>query len=164
MFNKILKAFRTLILEDLTGESSCKPMKTLKQESLSKSTVYALRVFEFMYPVHQILQTGFEQLSCMDMEKSTLTTLLPDFRLILTFLTPKSKFLLHLYEVPNHTVSRKYRKITHVEASTEITHPFARAENKTLLLIVNVIQEKYDSSSKQVKIIGFSVFNTSCLP
>jgi hypothetical protein len=52
----------------------------------------------------------------------------------------------------------------HVEASTQITHPFAEAENKTLLLFVNVKQEKYDSSSKQVKIIGFFVFKISCFP
>jgi hypothetical protein len=35
----------------------------------------------------------------------------------------------------------------HVEATTQITHPFAEAELKTLLLFVNVKQEKYDSSS-----------------
>jgi hypothetical protein len=52
----------------------------------------------------------------------------------------------------------------HVEASTQITHPFAEGENKTLLLFVNVKQEKYDLSSKQVKIIEFSVFNISCFP
>jgi hypothetical protein len=46
-----------------------------------------------------------------------------------------------------------------VEALTQITLPFAEAENKTLLLFLNVLQEKYDSSSNQVKIIGFSVFN-----
>jgi hypothetical protein len=46
----------------------------------------------------------------------------------------------------------------HVEASTQITHSFAEAENKTFLLFVNVKQEKYDSSSNQVKIIGFTVF------
>jgi hypothetical protein len=51
----------------------------------------------------------------------------------------------------------------HVEGSTQITHPYAEAENKTLLLFVNVKQEKYDSSSKQVKIIVFSVFNILCL-
>jgi hypothetical protein len=45
-----------------------------------------------------------------------------------------------------------------VEASTQITHLFAEAEDKNLLLFVNVKQEKYDSSSKQVKIVGFSVF------
>jgi hypothetical protein len=39
-----------------------------------------------------------------------------------------------------------------VEASTQITHPFAEAKTKTLLLFVNVKQEKSDSSSKQVKI------------
>jgi primase-polymerase (primpol)-like protein len=49
----------------------------------------------------------------------------------------------------------------HVEASTQITHPFAKAENKYLLLFVIVKQEKYDSSSKKVKIVGFSVFNIS---
>jgi hypothetical protein len=52
----------------------------------------------------------------------------------------------------------------HVEASTQITHPFAEAENKTfILLFVNVIQEKYDSPSKQVKIIEFlfSLFRVS---
>jgi hypothetical protein len=48
----------------------------------------------------------------------------------------------------------------HVEASTQITQPFAEA----LLLFVNVKQEKYDSSSKQVKIIRFSVFNILWLP
>jgi hypothetical protein len=52
----------------------------------------------------------------------------------------------------------------HVEASTQITHSFAEAENKTLLLFVNVKQEKYESSSKQVKEIVFSVFNISCFP
>jgi hypothetical protein len=52
----------------------------------------------------------------------------------------------------------------HVEASTQTTHPFAGAENKTLLLFVNVKQEKYDLSSKQVKIIGFSVFYHFCFP
>jgi hypothetical protein len=56
----------------------------------------------------------------------------------------------------------QYRKKMHVEASTQITHPFVEAENKTLLLFVNVKQEKYDSSSKQVEIIGFSVFNILC--
>jgi hypothetical protein len=35
----------------------------------------------------------------------------------------------------------------HVKASTQITHPFAKAE-KTLLLFVNIKQTKYDSSSK----------------
>jgi hypothetical protein len=60
--------------------------------------------------------------------------------------------------------SRKYRRIMHVKASTQITQPLAEAENKTLLLFVNVKQEKYDSSSKQVKLIGFSVFNISCFP
>jgi tRNA(Leu) C34 or U34 (ribose-2'-O)-methylase TrmL len=60
--------------------------------------------------------------------------------------------------------SRKYWKILHVEASTQITHSFAEAENKTFLLFVNVKQEKYDSSSKQVKIIRFSVFNIWCFP
>jgi hypothetical protein len=49
-------------------------------------------------------------------------------------------------------------------ASTQITHPFAEAENTTFLLFVNEKHEKYDSSSKQVKIIGFSVFNISCFP
>jgi hypothetical protein len=60
--------------------------------------------------------------------------------------------------------SRKYRKTMHVEASTQIIHPFAEAENKTLLLFVIVKQEKYDSASKQVKVIGFPVFNISCFP
>jgi hypothetical protein len=46
----------------------------------------------------------------------------------------------------------------------KITHFFAVAENKTLLLFVIVKQEKYDSASKQEKIIGFSVFNISCFP
>jgi hypothetical protein len=45
----------------------------------------------------------------------------------------------------------------HVEASTQITHPFAEA----ILLFVNVKQEKYDSSSKQVKKLGF-LFSTFC--
>jgi hypothetical protein len=36
----------------------------------------------------------------------------------------------------------------HVEVSTQITHPFAEAENKTILLSINVKQEKTDSSSK----------------
>jgi hypothetical protein len=49
-----------------------------------------------------------------------------------------------------------------LEASTQITHPFEEAEHKTLLLFVHAKQEKCDSSSKQVKIIGFSVFNISC--
>jgi hypothetical protein len=40
------------------------------------------------------------------------------------------KILTHRY--------RKYRKIMHVQSSTQITHPFAEAENKTLLLFVNV--------------------------
>jgi hypothetical protein len=48
-----------------------------------------------------------------------------------------------------------------VEALTQITHPFAEAENKTLLLFVNVKQEKYDSSLKPVKIFGFSTFRVS---
>jgi hypothetical protein len=52
----------------------------------------------------------------------------------------------------------------HVEASTQISHPFAKAENKTILFYVNVKQEKYDSSSKQVKIIRFSVLKISCFP
>jgi hypothetical protein len=52
----------------------------------------------------------------------------------------------------------------YVEASTQINHPFAEAENKFLLLFVNVKQEKYDLSSKQVKMIGFSVFNISYFP
>jgi hypothetical protein len=52
----------------------------------------------------------------------------------------------------------------HVEASTQTTHPFAEAENKTILLFVNAKQKKYDLSSNQVKIIGFSVFNISCFP
>jgi hypothetical protein len=49
-----------------------------------------------------------------------------------------------------------------VEASKEITHPFAETENKTFLLLVNLKQEQYDSASKQLKIIGFSVFIISC--
>jgi hypothetical protein len=36
----------------------------------------------------------------------------------------------------------------HVEASTQITHPFAEAENKTLLLYVNV-KQKYDLSQSK---------------
>jgi hypothetical protein len=46
----------------------------------------------------------------------------------------------------SHILYRKYRKIMHVEESTQITHPFAEAENKILLFFVNVKQEKYDSS------------------
>jgi hypothetical protein len=46
-----------------------------------------------------------------------------------------------------------------MHVSTQITHPFAEVENKTLLLFLNVKQEKYDSSSKQLKIIGF-LFST----
>jgi hypothetical protein len=50
----------------------------------------------------------------------------------------------------------------HGETSTQISHAFAEAENKTpILLFVNVVHEKYDSSSKQIKKIGFSVFNIS---
>jgi hypothetical protein len=62
--------------------------------------------------------------------------------------------------------SRKYRKIMHVEdeESTVITHPFAETESKALLLFVKVKQKKDDSSSKHVKIIGFSIFNISCFP
>jgi hypothetical protein len=52
----------------------------------------------------------------------------------------------------------------HVEESTQTTHPFAEAESKTVLLFVDVKQKKNDSSSKQVKIIGFSFFNISCFP
>jgi hypothetical protein len=52
----------------------------------------------------------------------------------------------------------------HVEASTQITHPFAEAENKNPLVVVNIKQEKYDSSSKQVNLIRFFVFNISCFP
>jgi hypothetical protein len=52
----------------------------------------------------------------------------------------------------------------HTEASTQITHPFAEAENRTLLLFVKVEQEKYDSSSKQGKILVFSVFTILCFP
>jgi hypothetical protein len=54
----------------------------------------------------------------------------------------------------------------HVEASTQITYNFEEAENKIILLFVNKQekQEKYDSSSKQVKIIECSVFNISCFP
>jgi hypothetical protein len=48
-----------------------------------------------------------------------------------------------------------------VEALTQITHPFAEAENKTLLLFVNVKQKKYDSSLKPVKIFGFPTFRVS---
>jgi hypothetical protein len=51
-----------------------------------------------------------------------------------------------------------------IEESTQIIHPFAEAESKTLLLFEDVKQKKYDSSSKQVKIIGFSFFNISCFP
>jgi hypothetical protein len=52
-----------------------------------------------------------------------------------------------------------YKKIKH-----QITHPFVEAENKTILLFVNVKQEKSDSSSKQVKITRFSVLNISGFP
>jgi hypothetical protein len=38
----------------------------------------------------------------------------------------------------------------------QIFDPFAEAENKTILLFENAKQEKYDSPSKQVKIIRFS--------
>jgi hypothetical protein len=51
---------------------------------------------------------------------------------------------------------------------------FGEAENKTLLLFVSVKQENYDSSLKQVKIIGFlfstfrvsrkNKFMLSCVP
>jgi hypothetical protein len=44
----------------------------------------------------------------------------------------------------------------HVEASTQIPHPFAEAENKTMLLFVNVKQEKYDSSSKHLSLTAAS--------
>jgi hypothetical protein len=76
------------------------------------------------------------------------------------------QFLLHHFLRDNANIrrSRKYRRIMLVKASTQITQPFAEAENKTLLLFVNVKQEKYDSSLKQVKLIGFSVFNISCFP
>jgi hypothetical protein len=60
--------------------------------------------------------------------------------------------------------SRKYQKIKHVPASAETTYPFAEVEYKTLLFFVNVKQKKFDSSTKQVKIIGISVFNISCFP
>jgi hypothetical protein len=53
-------------------------------------------------------------------------------------------------------------KIMHLETSTQITHPFAEAENKTV--VCKCKTEKYDSSSKQVKMIEFSVFNISCFP
>jgi hypothetical protein len=52
----------------------------------------------------------------------------------------------------------------YVEASTQIIHPFAEAENEFVLLFVNVKHEKYDLSSKQVKMIRFSVFNISYFP
>jgi hypothetical protein len=63
-----------------------------------------------------------------------------------------------------HTDGENTIKKMHVEESTQITHPFAEAECKTLLLFVNVKQKKYDTSSKQVETIGFSVFNISCFP
>jgi hypothetical protein len=63
-----------------------------------------------------------------------------------------------------HTETENNRKIMHEEASTQTTDPFSKALNKTFLLFGNVKQEEYDSSSKQVKIIGFSVFNISCFP
>jgi uncharacterized protein YggL (DUF469 family) len=47
--------------------------------------------------------------------------------------------------------SRKYRKVMHVEESTQITHHFAEVVSKFFLLFVNVKQKNYDSSSKQVK-------------
>jgi hypothetical protein len=51
----------------------------------------------------------------------------------------------------------------HVEA--QIIQSFAEAENKTLLLFAYVKkQEKYDSSTKHLKIIEFSVFNILCFP
>jgi hypothetical protein len=60
----------------------------------------------------------------------------------------------------SHTQKQKIPK----NNTRRITHPFAEAENKTFLLFVNVKQEKYDSFSKQVKIIRFSDFNISCFP
>jgi hypothetical protein len=54
--------------------------------------------------------------------------------------------------------SRKYRKRMHVEASTQITHSIAEEENITLI-VCKCKTEKYDSSSNQLKIIGFTVFN-----
>jgi hypothetical protein len=52
----------------------------------------------------------------------------------------------------------------HVEAPKQSLHLFAEAENKILLWFVNVKQEKYDSSSEQVKSIGFSVLKIWCSP
>jgi hypothetical protein len=49
----------------------------------------------------------------------------------------------------SHTQKQKIQKNN---ARTSInTNYFAEAENGTLLLFVNVTQEEYDSSSKQVK-------------
>jgi hypothetical protein len=48
------------------------------------------------------------------------------------------------------------------EASTQIAHPFAKAENKTLLLFVNVIQEKYDSTSI-IRVSCKNKFMLSCV-
>jgi hypothetical protein len=50
--------------------------------------------------------------------------------------------------------NRKYRKINFL--------PFCRSRKQNLF--VNVKQEKYDSSSKQVKIIGFSCFQHFVFP
>jgi hypothetical protein len=52
-----------------------------------------------------------------------------------TYLLPQ--FLFENKKISTRS-SRKYQKIMHVEASTQITHPFAEAENKTILLSVNV--------------------------
>jgi hypothetical protein len=56
-----------------------------------------------------------------------------------TYLLPH--FLWENKKIHTHK-SRKYRKVIHIEASTQITHPFAEAENKTLMLFLNDKQEK----------------------
>jgi hypothetical protein len=54
----------------------------------------------------------------------------------------------------------------HVEALKKNTHPFAEAEIKTLLLFVNVKQQKNDSSkaSKNNWVFCFSVFTILGFP
>jgi hypothetical protein len=53
-----------------------------------------------------------------------LTILAINLYLLSHFLRENKKFRTHR--------SRKYRKLMHVEASTQITNPFAKAKNKTL--------------------------------
>jgi hypothetical protein len=48
--------------------------------------------------------------------------------------------LLTIKKIRTHR-SKKYRKIKHVRGPTQITHPVAEAEHKTLLLFVNIKQE-----------------------